>query len=220
MRFFDDWGWRLASLAAAVILWWTFSSSQELNTTISAPVQYLNLPRNLDISSEMVEEIHLHLRGPASVLTRLTQQPAAAVLDLSQVHSAGERTFTLGDNNLRLPRGILVERVVPSQIRLRFEPRASREVPVVPRVVGVPAGMYLGKVEADPAHLNILGPQSRVERIRHVETDPADVSGSPQGGEFRVNAYAGDPQVFFAGSAAVTVRVTLSAKSPAAGTNK
>jgi YbbR domain-containing protein len=220
LRLWDDWGWRLTSLAAAVVLWWTFSASQELNTTVSVPVQYRNLPARLDISSEAVVTIHLHLRGPASMLNRLSPQSTPVVLDLGRVSSPGERTFTLGESNLRLPAGVVVERIVPSQVRLRFEPRASREVRVIPRITGLPDGMQAASVEALPAYLNILGPKSRIERIGQVETDPVDLSGSPQGGEFQVNAYAGDPQVFFAGSAAVTVRVTLSAKSPSADTSK
>ncbi|MGA2592327.1 MAG: hypothetical protein ABSH32_20640 [Bryobacteraceae bacterium] len=43
-------GWKLLSLAAAVLLWIAVASEPELSTFISLPVEYKNLPTDLEIS--------------------------------------------------------------------------------------------------------------------------------------------------------------------------
>ena len=99
---------------------------------------------------------------------------------------------------------------MPSQVRLRFELQASRLAPVQPRIEHIPAGWHVAKVDCDPSNLNIIGPQSRVARLPHVDTDAIDLSlAGADPVEVSVPAYAGDPQVSFGGSSLVRVRIQL-----------
>lgn len=209
---FEDMGWKLFCVVAAFLLWVTFSGARDTTTSISAPVQYRNIPKNLDISSEMVEQVHLYLRGQSTQLSRLGPSSLPIIIDLALSKSPGERTFTLAGGNLNLPAGVELERAVPAQIRVRLETRASREVPVVARTQGLPTSLRLVKLDIEPSHLNILGPESRVARIQHVETDPVDLSGAAAGeSEWKVHVFAGDPQVNFASVPIVKVKITLTA---------
>jgi len=208
----SDLGWKLACLGAAVLLWIGASGPRELTTSISAPVQYRNLPRALDISSDMVEQVHLHLRGPSGELSRLAPRGAVVVIDLSKVRVPGERTFTIERGMLNLPADVALERAVPAQIRLRLENRASREVPVALKLHKVPAGLEVVSQEMAPAQIAIMGPESRVSAVQQVETDPLDLSGVEAGEiEMRTNVFAGDPQVSIAGSSVVKVTLRLAA---------
>jgi|WetSurMetagenome_2_1015567.scaffolds.fasta_scaffold208907_2 YbbR domain-containing protein len=208
----DDLGWRILCLASAVLLWLIFSGTQQLSTSIAAPVQYRNIPRNLEISSDMVEQVHLHLRGASSQLSRLAPSALPIIIDLAGTKSTGDRTFTLNAGNLSLPSGVTLERAIPGQIRVRLENRAWREVPVVARLQGLPPGWRILKQEIAPAELNIVGPESRVVRIQRVETDPIDLSTASAGeAEWAVHVFSGDPQVNFASQPIVKVRVTLAA---------
>jgi len=207
---FDDIWWKLVSLGAAILLWLTISGAQEVTTAISAPIQYRNIVNNLEISSEMVEGVHLHLRGPALELSRLKPESVPIVIDLAQVTGPGERTFSIDSTTVRLPAGLTLERAVPSQVRLRFELRAAREVPVEVRTVGLKPGWTIASVECTPPTLRVMGPASRVERLQKVESDPVDLA-QPQDAvvEKEVLVYAGDPQVSFTQGARVRVRIRL-----------
>jgi len=44
----------------------------------------------------------------------------------------GERTFPIGDDNVKLVRGVHLVRAIPADVRLRFERRAERTVRVTP----------------------------------------------------------------------------------------
>lgn len=201
--------WKLASLGIAVLLWVAVVEDPELTTTISVPVEFRNLPKDLEISSEAPERLHLEVSGPSGRLgmTRLTE--ARAVIDLRPVNSTGERTFTVAASNINLPSGVTLNRATPSQVRLRFERRLTRSVPVRIRHGSPPAGYRIARVVEAPDHLNITGPESRVQRIDYVESDTIDVSAVVSEASFSVQAYVADPQVRFEGANVVQVKVTL-----------
>jgi YbbR-like protein len=215
----DHFGWKLLALAIAVLIWVLVASEPELSTFVNVRLEYKNLPEDLVISSEPVTTISLELRGPSGELRGVSFGPAieggmrpAVILDMSGVQP-GERTFAIGDGNVRLPRGVHLVRAVPSEVRLDFERRAVREVQVVPRFTGEGANGYVvAEYSVEPQKLEIGGPASRVEGISSVVTDPVDVSGVVGTSEFRVNAYVGDPFVRFRGSPAVTVSVVMKRK--------
>jgi len=205
-------GWKITSLAAAFLLWLSFSGARELTMSISVPVQYRNIPKDLEISSDIAETVHLVLRGPSPLLSRLNGASLPAVIDLGDVRAPGRRTVTLDRRNFSLPASVVLERAVPGQVQLRMEKRLVREVPVQARFEGLPDGTEVRSVEVIPAKLTIAGPQSRADAIERVETDPIDVSALEGKGEVKVTAISGNPQVNFTTSPIVTVRFQLTTK--------
>jgi YbbR domain-containing protein len=209
-RFFTrNFGWKLTSLAVATLIWLGLSGSRESTTSITAPVQYRNIPKTLQISSEMVERVHFVLRGPSLTLSRLSSQPFPLVIDLSSVRGPGESTFTISRENADLPETIMLERAIPSQIRLTLETRVARTVPVKVRYSNLPEGMRVATVAVTPDKLTIIGPESRVKTIDEVYSDPVDLRMLNAEGEARTTCYAGDPNVNFTASPQVRVKVTI-----------
>ncbi len=203
--------WKVLALAIAVLIWAVVASEPELSTYTTAHVEYKNLPDGLELSSEPVTQIVLELRGPSGELRGLGDggQHPAAILDMSNA-APGERTFPIGAANVRLSRGVHIVRAIPSQVRLAFEQRLERSVPVVVRLRGEFHDHYrVASATAEPAQLAIVGPQSHVARVNSVLTDPVDVSSLTTSGRFEVNAFAGDSFVRFRSTPTVTVTVTM-----------
>jgi YbbR domain-containing protein len=205
-------GWKLLSLAAALVLWFVVASEPELATLHSVPVEYKGVPDDLEISSNFVENVFLEMRGPAGRLRDLSDTRPAVVLDFSTVHEPGERTFTIDQSHAILPRGIQLVRAIPTQLRFRFERRISREVPVEVRLSAPHDGYAVASYEVIPSKLTVTGPQSSVQRTNAVVTDPVDIGGVISLGQFRVNTYLAEPQVRFQSSSHVTVRVVVKTK--------
>ena len=211
---FDRFGWKLLSLAIAVLLWILVASEPEFTTLATVRPQYKNFPENLEISSETVGSISLELRGPSGELRGAgdTGTQPAVVIDMSGVQP-GQRTFTIGDLNVRLPSGVHLVRARPSEVRFDFELRSERDVPVRVRFTGEGAhGYVVARESVLPNELPIVGPASRVARIGAVFTDPVDVSDAVGSSEFRVNAFVEDPYVRFRTSPQVVVAVTMARK--------
>jgi diadenylate cyclase len=212
--FTKDIGWKLVSLAAAVLLWIAVASEPELSMFISAPVQFKNLPQDLSLNSDIPESVYLEVRGPSGELRSVpeSRRRYAVVFDMSDV-GPGQRTFTIDTNDVRLPRGIQLVSAIPSQIRMNFEPDVTRSVPVkVSFAPGLPPDLKVDEANAHPDALTISGPASRVRRIDSVETDAVELKPDAGESEYRVTAYVPDPRVRIEGSPRVTVTVTVGTK--------
>src|SRR5262245_31252428 len=98
--------WKLLSLVVAVLIWALVASEPELATFATVRLEYRNLPDELEISSEPVTSVVLELHGSSGDLRGIgeTVRPAV-VLDMASVQP-GQRTFTIGDGNVRLARGV------------------------------------------------------------------------------------------------------------------
>ncbi len=207
-------GWKILSLLIAVILWALVASEPELAGFATAPVEYKNLPDDLEISSEPVGAVALELSGPSGELRGLNDgglRPAV-ILDMSGVR-AGERSFAIDNGNVKLARGVHLVRAIPSEVRFQFERRAVKTVPVRPRFTGDGANGYVvAQWSVDPPNLTIVGPSGHVARVREVLTDPVDVANVVGTSEFRVNGYLDDPFVRIQTSPQVAVSVTMKRK--------
>lgn len=210
-------GWKLLSLLIAVLIWIAVASEPELSTFVSVPVEFQNVPEDLEISSHAVESVTLQLRGSAGELMDVRNARAAVVLKLADV-LPGEHTFSIGPHNTRLPRGVQLIRAIPSQLRMDFERRVTRSVPVEVRFYSGSRSDYeVSGVTVHPSKLTIVGPESRVDAVKAAVTDRIDVSSVVGTSEFHVNAYVDDPYVRFQNPPEITVQVIMRKKGePAA----
>ena len=207
---FENLGWKFLSLALAILLWFAIVGEPELATSVSAPVEYRNLPRELEISSDVLERIHLEVRGPSGKLQPSRMADTTVVLDLSSAAHPGERTFTISQRNVNLPAGVVLSRAVPAQLRLRLERRLSRAIPVQVRYAGPPpAGYRVVRQEVQPASVQVTGPESRVNQVEAAQTDAIDLSSVVGEASFQTQTFVGDPQVRLESSPAVSVKVVL-----------
>jgi hypothetical protein len=201
-------GWKLLSLAIAAVLWYSVVGEPRYVASVSAPLEFSNVPRDLEISSEKPDTISLELEGPAGQLEQQDLAGVIMVLDLGSIVKPCEQAFTLGAGSARLPSGVRLIRAVPSQIRLRFEERLAREVPVRVHFTGTGSDLREERARSvAPNKLRIVGPESRVKEVEYAETDAIDLTGVTGEKVLRVGAFVADPQVRFEAASQVTVRV-------------
>ncbi len=203
-------GWKLGSLATAILLWTAIEVTPNVITDHAAPILYRNLATGLMVAGDSPETVHVELRGTAPELTASSLADTVVVFDLSSVKTPGERTFSISDGNLNLPAGVTFLRAVPSQFRLRIVRLLRKEVPVEIQFSGsLPAGYRLAGQSVTPATLHVAGSETRVSNITKVETDAIDLGHLTQSGEYRVDAFAPDPQVHFESASSVIVKVSI-----------
>jgi YbbR domain-containing protein len=201
-------GWKLLSLAIAAVLWYVVVGEPRYVASVSAPLEFSNVPRDLEISSEKPDTISLEMEGPAGQLDQQDLAGVTMVLDLGSIVKPSEQAFTLGPGSARLPAGVRLIRAVPSQIRLRFERRLTREVPVRVHSTGTGStGHEARGLIVSPPRLRIVGPESRVNEVAYAETDVIDLTSVTGAKEFRVGVFVDDPQVRFESAPQVTVKV-------------
>jgi len=198
---------KLVSLLLAMGLWLAVARDPIAEVEMHIPIEFRNLPDQMEIDSASFTEAQVRLRGPERVIHRLEPRDVRAEVDLSDV-KPGERTFDLTARHMHVPQDLEVVQIIPGQFHLSFDSRETRSVDVHPRVTGnFASGMRVAQVTADPPNILVTGPRRRVEALEAASTDPVDVSGTMTRASFLTQAFVADPliQVVHPTSIRVTV---------------
>jgi YbbR domain-containing protein len=210
---FQNLVWKLFSLGIAVVIWALVATEPELTTMANVRLEYKNMPEGLEISSEPVSSVLLELSGSSGALrgTGDAVHPAV-VIDMSDAAS-GERTYSIGERNVKVMRGVRLVRAIPSAVRFHFEPRRANTVPVRVRFLREGQnGFAVAEYHVDPPQMEISGPRGSIARVASVVADPIDLGGATGTSQYHVNVFTDDPFVRFLSTPEVVVTVAMKKK--------
>lgn len=175
---FRNLGLKGLALALSALLWLTVSRDQEVERNLRVPLEFQQIPAELEIIGESPTAVDVRVRGASSLLSRLEGGEVVAVLDLRTARP-GQRLFHVLTDEVRVPFGVDVVQVNPPTVPLTFERSGSRIVPVVPTVEGVPAtGFVAGPMRVAPANVEVVGPLSRLNDLREATTEPVSIANA------------------------------------------
>jgi hypothetical protein len=173
-------GLKLLSVTVAVLLWMVVAGEETVERGLRIPLELQQFPPGLELDGEPPSLVDARVRGASGTLGRLSVGDVVAVIDLRGAH-VGRRLFPLTPDQVRVPFGVEIVQVTPPTVALVFEKSASKQVPVEPRLEGKPAaGFVVGRRTVDPATVEIIGPDSAVERATEALTEPVSVSGASE----------------------------------------
>jgi len=179
-----NWLTKLFSLAAAAMLWVAISGQANSEIGMSIPLEYRNIPSQLELLGDATNTVEVRLRGPSALIREISAKEVSATLDLGGVHP-GEKIVQLTSQNVKVPFGVDVVRVNPSQVRLDLETTVSKSVPVTVQLEGEPApGFEVVRSSATPALVDIEGPESKMRTVDTMPTAPVNIEG-------RTSSFAG-----------------------------
>jgi YbbR domain-containing protein len=202
-------GLKVVSLLLAIGLWLAVARDPIAEVEVRVPIEFQNLPDNLEIDSANSTEVQIRVRGPERVIHQLQAADVHAEINLATVRP-GERTFELSSPQIHVPQDLEVVQIIPGQFHLSFDDRATRRIEVRPRVTGnFASGMRVKQVIADPPNVMITGPRRRVEAVEAAITDPVDASGVMTRATFVTHAYVTDPLIQVAHPTSIRVTVIM-----------
>jgi YbbR domain-containing protein len=197
---------KVLSMVLAVTLFVLVRNDKDATSGAYVKVIY-TMPEDRVLVSDAVPEIKVSMRGPWTKLQHLDRSLEPIRIDLSSVHTPEVR---IDEDMIKVPAGVRVSSIVPSEVHVQFEPRLVREVPVQPILEGQPAeGYRVAKVTAEPARVRVDGAKSVVEAIERVPTRPlriTDARGTVRG---EVALEAPPVHTHFDDSTTVTVRADV-----------
>jgi YbbR domain-containing protein len=178
-------------------------------SSLPVTVDYGVAPEAFQIGAPQVTPTRVSVTGASSRVASIRSITARVTIDASGLNVDQEvNVLPLDEQGSEVP-GL---RVQPSRVHVRISVArelANATLPVVPRLVGVPASGYQVTATAvDPLVLGVGGEGPVVARLANLDTAPIDVAGNSVGFVSDV-AVVAPPGITITGPATVRVTVTI-----------
>lgn len=163
------------SFVLVCVLWVFIGGQPRAEIWMTVPLEYRNMPANMEIVGNLVNRVDVGIRGPRTLISSITVDQLKAHVDLSQSMS-GVNHIRLTADNVRAPLGTEVTKVAPSSIRIHLENIKSQSVPVKAHLVGkLPRPLRLKGVSVEPPEIVLQGPSGNLKKVREIFTEPVEL---------------------------------------------
>ena len=206
---FRHFGLKLLSFGLALSLWMVVSGEETVERGLRVPLELQQFPPGLELQGDPPFTIDVRVRGSSGVLARVSPGDIVGVLDLRGAH-VGNRLFHLTPDQVRAPYGIEVVQINPGTIAMSFERSKTGTVRIRPAIDGKPApGYAVEGSKVEPESVEVVGPESAVDRATEALTEPVSVAGAKAAVTDTVTIGLIDPSLRLktARSARVTVNI-------------
>lgn len=170
-------GLKILSLAAAIALYSMVRGSEDATRSMFVDVVVLLPPPNAKkmLVSEVPDKVRLTVRGSRSLINSVRPEDLPPVqVDL---RSANGSYFYFDSDDFEIPAGVQIVQIAPASIPLSWARRVEEQLPVLPQLQGSPGpGLSAEVVSVDPSTVKVNGPETEVEPMQGVQTDPVDVA--------------------------------------------
>lgn len=203
-------GLKIVSIGLATLLWALVSGEQVVERALRIPLEFTNVPENLELVGETPTVVDVRIRGSSGALGRIATGELVAVLDLRGAGPGRGQLFHLTSADVRSPFGVSVVQVTPSTIPMSFEPSTTKIVPIVPTFEGEPAtGYVVGTVSSTPPTVELVGPASTLAMVSEATTEPVSVKGASSSFIDTVTVGSPDPSVRLRSAIVARINVTI-----------
>lgn len=208
-----NWALKIVSLILATMLWMAVANESSSEIGLDVPLEYRNIPSQVEITGDMTNTVQVRLRGSSHVIKGLTAKDVSTTIDLSKMRT-GEKIAALSPLNVQAPFGAEVIRVNPSSVRFSLERTLVKTVPIVPTIIGQPAeGYEIGRVLVSPSSVQVEGPESRVNTLASIVTIPVHVDRRQTHIEQTTDLDVPDPQIRLQHPAPVNLKIEIRRKN-------
>jgi diadenylate cyclase len=167
---------KIVSFVLVLVLWIFIGGQPRAEIWLTIPLEYRNMPANMEIVGEMVNRVEVGIRGPRTMISSIAPDQLRANVDLSQV-TPGQNYVRLTPENIRVPLGTEITRISPSTVRIRLEDVKTRSLPVKVRFVGkLSRNLRMKSVWVEPPFITLQGPTGALKKTGEIFTEPVDLS--------------------------------------------
>jgi len=168
----------LFAMLLSVSLWIVVNMGRDFNVNLMVPIQVINIPEDVAISSEVPEYAAVSVSGEGWSLFNLYTNPPLITIN---VETQQVNMFEQVRQQISSISDASVMQVDPMFIEIETEQRVTRTVPVESQVNIITRDQYgvLGTPRFSPDSVTVSGPASKVEQLESwptVESDIEDAS--------------------------------------------
>src|SRR5688500_3272936 len=93
-------GLKVVSIGLAALLWLAVSGEQIVERALRIPLEFANLPAQLELVGDAPDVVDVRVRGSSGALSRIATGELVAILDLRSARP-GQRLFHLVESDVR-----------------------------------------------------------------------------------------------------------------------
>lgn len=191
----------------SVALWFIVNMGRDYNMTMMLPIEIINLPDDIALSTEVPDNAAVSVSGEGWSLFNLYINPPRVNLNVEaqQVNMFEQVRSQIGSMS-----DVSVMQVDPMFLEIETEMRVSKKVPVESQVQINTENQFgvLGPTQITPDSISITGPASRVEEITSWNTAVTEVTDARNDLEMTVDLEAPDAGITIMPSV-VTLRADI-----------
>jgi YbbR domain-containing protein len=207
-----NWHLKIVSLILATMLWMAIANQASSEIGLEVPLEYRNIPSQLEITGDMTNTVQVRLRGSSNIIKDITAKDVSTTIDLSKMRT-GDKIVALSPQNVQAPFGAEVIRVNPSSVRFSLERTIMKTIPIIPAIAGQTLDGYeVSKVFVSPSTIEVEGPESRVNTLTSISTVPIRLDRKQMHIEQTANLDVPDPQIRLQHPSPVNVRIEIRRK--------
>jgi YbbR domain-containing protein len=210
--FTHNWHLKIVSLILAIMLWMAIANQASSEIGLEVPLEYRNIPSQLEITGDMTSTVQVRLRGSPNIIKDITAKDVSTTVDLGKMRT-GDKIVALSPQNVQAPFGAEVIRVNPSSVRFSLERTLAKTVPIVAKIVGQAADGYeVGAVSVSPGAVEVEGPESRVNTLASIATVAIRIDRRQTHLEQTADLDVPDPQIRLQHPTPISVHVEIRRK--------
>lgn len=172
---------RLLSLLLAVVVWYSIKENISFVTDLANVPVVIELPENWAVLEKSVDSVKVQFRGTREDIRDLSRDQVRVQYAFVGELDKGEKVIELAPQHVITTTGAKPVYIKPSRITLRLDREGSRVLPVKADLRGqLPAGINVGQVSVEPVQVEVFGPESRLDEIEFLRTQPVELEGKAQ----------------------------------------
>jgi YbbR domain-containing protein len=148
-----------------------------------------------------------------TILKSINPDQVQVRLDLSKA-IVGQNSFTITDENIKLPPGVLLKKMEPSVVDVILDVIVKKELPVQVDWIGkLPVYLVLTEVKIKPEKVEVIGARSILEKISTLYTEKIRLDTIEKSGEITANLALQPASLKVAQASKKQVKITYVVKS-------
>jgi hypothetical protein len=158
----------------SIVLWGSISLSDEYFTSISLPIEFVELSEDYSINTQRLSNVSISLKGDGWALAGLALGRKLKFYIRPQNETGRQIISSRNEieQNQLLPSNVQVVEIQPDVIEFEVEPNSFKRVPIEPNTeIDLKPGYGVtSQIVIEPDSVDISGPLSRINLIDKVRT--------------------------------------------------
>lgn len=171
----NNWQYRVLAILLALACWYVVSGQEKVETWLEVPLEFVNLPPQMEITSGLVSKLQVRIRGTSNQVRSLNVGRLAYKLDLGNI-SVGPNVIPLVPESMTITSAVEVVEVNPTRLELVADVVVSKTVPVHLDWSGLPGDdVQFKNATVFPEKVTVTGFASALDPVESVSTELIEI---------------------------------------------